>query len=84
MKNLLTALAFQLALFSGIAFADEMTPVAEWGFDLSDEGPRAPEFPGFSKTNKSLRFDGAGSKIVVPDEGEKSRFDFTNGDAITI
>ncbi|NNE93536.1 MAG: DUF1553 domain-containing protein [Verrucomicrobiales bacterium] len=61
-----------------------MKPVASWDFDLTDEGPRPPEFPRFSPNNKAARFDGAGSKIVVPDEGEKSRFDFTNGDAITI
>ena len=84
MKTLSTTFVCLLAISPCIVTADEMTPVASWDFDLSDEGPRAPEFPGFSKTNKSLRFDGAGSKIVVPDEGEKSRFDFTNGDAITI
>ncbi|WP_417389147.1 DUF1553 domain-containing protein [Gimesia sp.] len=84
MKNQSRILACLLALFSTMAHADEMTPVASWDFDLVDEGPRPPEFPRFSKTNKALRFDGAGSKIVVPDEGANSRFDFSNGDAITI
>lgn len=78
----LTILTFLVVLpFLAIA---EMSPVASWNFDLMDEGPRPPEFPRFSKSNKALRFDGAGSKIVVPDEGAKSRFDFTNGDALTI
>ncbi len=82
MRPPLTILTFLVVLpFLAIA---EMSPVASWNFDLMDEGPRPPEFPRFSKSNKALRFDGAGSKIVVPDEGAKSRFDFTNGDALTI
>ncbi|MEM7011189.1 MAG: DUF1549 domain-containing protein [Verrucomicrobiota bacterium] len=81
MKFQLTILAAMSAC--GIATA-EMTPVASWDFDLVDEGPRPPEFPRFAKTNKAAKFDGAGSKIVIPDEGAESRFDFTNGDAITI
>lgn len=82
MKSPPTILACLVAL-SGVAAA-EMSPVASWDFDLVEEGPRPPEFPRFSPTNKAVRFDGAGSKIVVPDEGTKSRFDFSNGDAITI
>lgn len=81
MKFQLTILVLFGAL--GLAVA-EMTPVASWDFDLIDEGPRPPEFPRFSPTNKAAKFDGAGSKIVIPDEGAESRFDFTNGDAITI
>ncbi len=64
--------------------AAEILPVASWNFDLVDEGPRPPGFPQFTPTNKAARFNGAGSKIVIPDEGAESRFDFTNGDAITI
>ena len=86
MKRLSTiiAIACLLAFSSKMATAAEMTPVASWDFDLADEGPRPPEFPRFSPSNQAVRFDGSGAKIVVPDEGEKSRFDFTNGDAITI
>lgn len=82
MKHLSILLVSFLAL-SGVAAADP-APVASWDFDLVDEGPRAPEFPRFSSTNQAARFDGAGSKIVIPDEGEGSRYDFNNGDAITI
>ena len=64
--------------------AAEIAPVASWDFDLVDEGPRPPGFPQFTPTNKAAKFDGTGSKIVIPDEGAESRFDFTNGDAITI
>lgn len=84
MKKRSRILTCLLVFHAAIAAAEEMRPVASWDFDLVDAGPRPPEFPRFSKTNKALRFDGAGSKIVVPDEGANSRFDFTNGDAITI
>ena len=75
-----------IALLSTLCCVDaaEMSPVASWNFDLIGEGPRPPEFPRFTPTNKAARFDGAGSKIVIPDEGAESRFDFTNGNAITI
>ena len=81
--KLLTIIAAWLIALSSV-LAGEMSPVANWTFDLVDEGPRPPEFPHFAPTNKAARFDGAGSKIVIPDEGSKSRFDFTNGDAITV
>ena len=64
--------------------AAEISPVASWDFDLVDEGPRPPGFPQFTPANKAAKFDGEGSKIVIPDEGAESRFDFTNGDTITI
>jgi len=82
MKGATTILACLVTL-SGVAVA-EMPPVAHWDFDLVDEGPRPPEFPRFASSNKALHFDGTGSRIVIPDEGATSRYDFTNGDAITI
>lgn len=81
MKQPLIILVWLVALTSAAA---EMSPVASWDFDLVDKGPRSPEFPRFSSNNKAVHIDGSGSKIVVPDEGAESRFDFTNGDAITL
>ena len=49
--------------------------------DLS--GPIAPEYPGFSKTNRALEFDGS-SRLVVKDPGDGSPLDFANGDSITM
>ena len=46
-------------------------------------GPRSPEFPRFSQENHGAQFDGKGARIVVPDR-EDGRFDFKNGDAITL
>lgn len=82
MKTPSTILACLVALSA--LTAAEMAPVAMWNFDLVDKGPRPPEFPRFAPANKAVRFDGTGSKIVIPDEGAESRFDFTNGDALTI
>ena len=73
-------------------------PVARWDFDgepgermtqqgnlqQGQPGPRPPEFPDMTANNTSVRFDGQGSYYSIPDEGANSRFDFTNGDAISI
>ena len=72
-------------------------PVAHWSFssdsdlgggktknkEITDKGPVAPEYPKFGKTNRALRLD-AGERVVIPDEGENSRFDFDNGDVISV
>ncbi|MEC5128660.1 DUF1553 domain-containing protein [Verrucomicrobiales bacterium BCK34] len=75
----------------------ESGPVAHWSFskdgdlkvkrnqnkEITDRGPVAPEYPKFGKSNDALRLDG-GERVVIPDEGGNSRFDFDNGDAITL
>ncbi|MDF1753232.1 MAG: DUF1553 domain-containing protein [Verrucomicrobiales bacterium] len=72
-------------------------PVARWAFEgddasevvksahreITDKGPIAPEYPKFGKTNHALRLAN-GERVVIPDEGENSRFDFDNGDEISI
>ena len=72
--------------------------VARWDFDgntaatmthhgeveHAQPGPRPPEFPDMPADNTSVRFNGQGAYLSIPDEGENSRFDFTNGDSISI
>ncbi|MCY2975018.1 MAG: DUF1553 domain-containing protein [Planctomycetota bacterium] len=47
-------------------------------------GPRPPEFPDFDANNTAIRLDKKGAHLSVLDPGVESRFDFTNGDAITL
>lgn len=77
--------------------ADE-TPAARWSFEVpgsggevahgnatfGEPGPRPPEFPDFSPDNRALRLDGRGAYLAIPDEGNESRFDFGDGDPITL
>ena len=70
-------------------------PVAQWTFDdqptvqslgvvrLDGDGPRSPIYPGFAANNRALVLE-APSWLAIPDEGQDSRFDFDNGDAITL
>lgn len=48
------------------------------------EGPRPPEFPDFRPHNQAIRFQPGGSHLVIPDKGESSSFDFSNGDSLSI
>ena len=80
---------------AGLAQAE---PVARWDFASEDAsvlkpsgavqgdqaGPRPPEFPDFPPGNTAVRFDGDGARYVIDDPGEGSRFDFGNGDSITL
>jgi len=81
------------------AFAADPAPVAQWSFDadkadigkaeggviFQQDGPSQKQFKHISSSNKAAKFEGAkGSFIRVSDPGEKSLFDFDNGDAITI
>jgi len=73
----------------------ECAPAAYWSFGelpdaattgavaLTGEGPTAPEFPDFAIGNAALALT-APAFVRIPDEGAGSRFDFDNGDAITI
>jgi len=75
--------------------AKQPPPVARWTFDkestdkslgevrFDGKGPRAPVYPGFSPDNRALVLD-APAWLSIADEQEGSRFDFDNGDAITL
>ncbi|MEC9002185.1 MAG: hypothetical protein VX644_02335 [Planctomycetota bacterium] len=75
--------------------AKPAAPVAQWTFDdqptvqslgvvrLDGDGPRAPVYAGFPADNRALVLE-APSWLAIPDEGQDSRFDFDNGDAITL
>lgn len=91
------AFALFVLLCDQNANADLSNAVAHWGFDseggfavkshgevkLEQAGPRPPEFPDFAKDNDALGLDGSGY-LTVEDPGDKSCFDFDNGDEITI
>ena len=91
-------ICFLASIFLMAAQPIQADPVARWDFDGEpgerlirqgnvqggQPGPRPPEFPDMTATNTSVRFDGQGSYYSIPDEGASSRFDFTNGDAISI
>ncbi len=47
-------------------------------------GPRPPEFPDFDANNTAIRLDKKGAHLSIPDLVANSRFDFANGDAITL
>lgn len=46
-------------------------------------GPRRPDYPTFDLRNQAARFDGKGARLMLADSPDH-RFDFTNGDAITL
>ena len=83
-------------LSATFCFAQE--PLAIWHFDTEETsklqsvggvhrdiaGPRPPMFPDFSSANTAVKFDGLGSRFVLKDLGNDSKFDFTNGDSITL
>jgi hypothetical protein len=65
--------------------AEEETPlVSHGGVQRDAPGPRPPEYPDFESNNTAVKLDGNGSYFSFADAGEKSPFDFSNGDAITI
>ena len=79
-----------------VANAADSTLVARWNFDSHDAigltghggvkrgapGPVAPEFPVFSTTNRAVRLDGNGARLMLSDTD--GRFKFRNGDPITM
>ncbi|HIN95516.1 MAG TPA: LamG domain-containing protein, partial [Planctomycetes bacterium] len=70
-------------------------PVAKWTFDkeskekalgvvrFDGDGPRSPVYPGFAADNRALVLDSP-AWLSIADDKEESRFDFDNGDAITL
>ncbi|MDF1810904.1 MAG: DUF1553 domain-containing protein [Verrucomicrobiales bacterium] len=98
--RLLIAAAFFVFSLSVLTAADfslheEITaakPVAHWSFEDSIEesknrgvmsGPVAPEYPFLPKENRALRLQNGG-RIQIPDTGDRSLYDFDNGDEITV
>jgi Protein of unknown function (DUF1553)./Protein of unknown function (DUF1549)./Planctomycete cytochrome C. len=87
-----------LALFTSLGFADEVKPVAFWGFGQEEStplhshggvhrdipGPRPDTYPDFAPDNTAVRLDGKGARFTFADPGPDSPFDFTNGDQITL
>ena len=87
-----------LSTFILVVQLNQAGHVARWDFDgnasaamthhgeveHAQPGPRPPEFPDMPADNTSVRFNGQGAYLSIPDEGENSRFDFTNGDSISI
>jgi cytochrome c553 len=88
-----------IALIATASVAADTSPVAQWTLDgdqpdlgkaeggvlFGQAGPSSKQFQHLSATNQAARFDGANSSFIrVTDPGDKSLFDFDNGDAITI
>lgn len=64
---------------------EESTPLkVHGGVERDQAGPRPPEFPDFAENNTAVRLDGKGAYLAVADPGPESRFDFANGDSITL
>ena len=57
---------------------------AEGGVHFGQPGPRRPDYPRFSQTNRAIRLDGRGARLEIPDPGTDSPFDFRQGDALTL
>ncbi len=80
------------------ARADDHPKVVKWNFGTEESspstihgdvvrdqaGPRPPEFPDFAPDNTAIRLQGKGARVEISDPGEKSFYDFTNGDTITM
>ena len=63
---------------------EETTPIRVRGSVQRDQaGPRPPEFPELSPANTAIKLDASGF-LSISDTGPESKFDFTNGDAITL
>jgi len=56
---------------------------ASGGIAFGHPGPRRPDYPTFDLKNQAARFDGKGARLMLADSPDH-RFDFTNGDAITL
>ncbi|MEY2881955.1 MAG: hypothetical protein RLZZ15_4335, partial [Verrucomicrobiota bacterium] len=96
--NALSTLVRAATTLAAAALAAHAAPVARWDFgeettsravfvgavERDVPGPRPPAFPDFEKFNTAIRLPGDGAHLALPDPGEGSAFDFTNGDAITL
>lgn len=65
--------------------SEEALPLTPKGDIVRDQaGPRPPEFPNLEADNMAVELKGNGARFEIQDPGPQSRFDFTNGDAITM
>ncbi|MCB1224646.1 MAG: DUF1553 domain-containing protein [Verrucomicrobiales bacterium] len=65
--------------------SEEALPLTPRGDIVRDQaGPRPPEFPNLEADNMAVELKGNGARFEIQDPGPQSRFDFTNGDAITL
>lgn len=87
-----------LSLISNTVPQKTSETIVRWGFETqaldaqlkvkggtaaTRPGPRPPEFPKMTAGNLAVGLD-SGTFITMDDPGEKSAFDFTNGDSITL
>lgn len=64
---------------------EELGPLVPKGDLVRDQvGPRPPEFPNLEADNTAVQLKGNGARFEIKDPGPQSRYDFTNGDAITL
>ncbi|WP_153556854.1 DUF1553 domain-containing protein [Roseimaritima sediminicola] len=64
--------------------SEPATPLEPRGNVQPDQaGPRPPEFPEMPADNTAVKVD-AGAYLATADAGADSKFDFTNGDAVTL
>ncbi|MEQ1859984.1 MAG: DUF1553 domain-containing protein [Chthoniobacteraceae bacterium] len=64
---------------------EELGPLVPRGDIVRDQaGPRPPEFPNLEADNTAVQLKGNGARFEIKDPGPQSRYDFTNGDAITL
>jgi cytochrome c553 len=64
---------------------EEFGPLVPRGDVVRDQvGPRPPEFPNLEADNTAVQLKGNGARFEIKDLGPQSRYDFTNGDAITL
>ncbi len=64
---------------------EEQGPLVPKGDVVRDQaGPRPPEFPNLESDNTAVLLKGNGARFEIKDPGPQSRYDFTNGDAITL
>jgi hypothetical protein len=92
-------LVLLILTLAGVATAAEPAPAAQWNLDgdgpglgkaeggviFLQEGPPPQQFRQLPASNRAARFDGLkGGLIRLADPGERSPYDFDNGDALTI
>ncbi len=63
---------------------DSLNLVSHGGVKSGEAGPTSPEFPLLLKGNQSIRFEGNGARLMLPDTGKDSRFKFRKDDPITL
>jgi mono/diheme cytochrome c family protein len=70
----------------GLDFGTEETKRLHYAGALQRDvvGPRPPAFPDFPEHNTSIKLFGDGARVALDDAGDRSLFDFTNGDTISI